>query len=679
MRALHREEDSGFDVGLELDEERERETEEPFPSALRGSLEATFGADLGDVRVHHGGDASRRVEEEDAHAFARGNDIFFGAGEYRPGTAEGDHLIAHEAAHVVQQRGGSATVQRKGRTPDASAAEHEADRAADLAVARMHGGAASGERMASLGPASSGQVMHKKKQKPANEKKGPDEKTLLQVSQALGDILISHKSAQHTGEYQLALQYLEWGTLESSPYSVDERLDFLKAATTMLAPVFTAMRSEQRWLSWLQSARIETRIADKRAELNKQKAAARVEGVTLGAATGPGAIDPTAPNGVDAEAKKARQAITLYLKTASIVSNLSNTLVGAGAPDLEEAVGKVEIAHAKGAMTLGALNDSLTLALGLLELTDDEFWQKQKDIGADPALHYVKSKLELINAVGGLLNAGLGVVCKSGRLIALRYGKHEIAQRFEMLGGAGTVISGALATVTFAHSLMVLVDSNASDQDKVDATFAAVGAGMELASIGFDIGGAEAVSAALGGAAASIATTYMLAKAAADMYWAARTGIVNLQIGGVFTTMAQDSASMVRATERLVATSVLLDTEEDEEQKVALAQLQKEQARSLGSAIDWFLERARVYKWDFGAANRVASYRTLREIFEPHQQHAGKRDPQEVLVAATEITNQIAWCFENAHHIVKVEAGGGGLDTLNQVIEEERKEKEKKR
>jgi hypothetical protein len=33
-----------------------------------------------------------------------GNDIFFGKSQYQPFTQEGQHLLAHELTHVVQQR-----------------------------------------------------------------------------------------------------------------------------------------------------------------------------------------------------------------------------------------------------------------------------------------------------------------------------------------------------------------------------------------------------------------------------------------------------------------------------------------------------------------------------------------------------------------------------------------------
>jgi len=65
-----------------------------------------------------------------ARAFATGTDVYFAKGEYNPGSADGDKLIAHELAHVVQQRGsavsGPLTVSEPGDTM-----EREADAVAD--------------------------------------------------------------------------------------------------------------------------------------------------------------------------------------------------------------------------------------------------------------------------------------------------------------------------------------------------------------------------------------------------------------------------------------------------------------------------------------------------------------------------------------------------------------------
>jgi hypothetical protein len=64
-----------------------------------------YGQPLGDVRVHHDDHAAALSRAVSARAFTVGSDIFFGAGEYQPDSSGGRELLAHELAHVVQQRG----------------------------------------------------------------------------------------------------------------------------------------------------------------------------------------------------------------------------------------------------------------------------------------------------------------------------------------------------------------------------------------------------------------------------------------------------------------------------------------------------------------------------------------------------------------------------------------------
>jgi hypothetical protein len=101
--------------------------------AVADRLEPMLGGGLGDVRVHDGPEAALLARAVSARAFTVGNDIFFGAGEYRPGTADGDRLVAHEATHVIQQRGAPASGPLTVTNPG-DALEHEAEAIArDLA------------------------------------------------------------------------------------------------------------------------------------------------------------------------------------------------------------------------------------------------------------------------------------------------------------------------------------------------------------------------------------------------------------------------------------------------------------------------------------------------------------------------------------------------------------------
>jgi outer membrane protein OmpA-like peptidoglycan-associated protein len=75
-------------------------------------MEARFGADFSAVRVHDDARAAESARAVDAHAYAVGSDLVFGAGRYAPGTASGDRLLAHELAHTLQQGGVARRLQR---------------------------------------------------------------------------------------------------------------------------------------------------------------------------------------------------------------------------------------------------------------------------------------------------------------------------------------------------------------------------------------------------------------------------------------------------------------------------------------------------------------------------------------------------------------------------------------
>jgi hypothetical protein len=105
---IQRERAPSLQPGAELDVEAAvraaRRGGEPLPGALRSYFEPRFGHDLGNVRVHAGGEAADAARAVQARAYTVGGDIVFGAGQYAPGTEAGKRLLAHELAHVVQQR-----------------------------------------------------------------------------------------------------------------------------------------------------------------------------------------------------------------------------------------------------------------------------------------------------------------------------------------------------------------------------------------------------------------------------------------------------------------------------------------------------------------------------------------------------------------------------------------------
>ena len=102
-------------------------------ASLDPGVASRLSEDLGnlsDVRVHTDNTADRLNRSVSARAFATGTDVYFAKGEYNPGSADGDRLIAHELAHVVQQRGASASGPLSVSQPG-DAMESEADHVAD--------------------------------------------------------------------------------------------------------------------------------------------------------------------------------------------------------------------------------------------------------------------------------------------------------------------------------------------------------------------------------------------------------------------------------------------------------------------------------------------------------------------------------------------------------------------
>ncbi len=75
----------------------------PLDPSTRRFMEARFGHDFSRVRVHADGKAAVSAQAVNARAFTVGRDVVFGPGEYAPGSQEGQRLLAHELAHVVQQ------------------------------------------------------------------------------------------------------------------------------------------------------------------------------------------------------------------------------------------------------------------------------------------------------------------------------------------------------------------------------------------------------------------------------------------------------------------------------------------------------------------------------------------------------------------------------------------------
>jgi hypothetical protein len=76
---------------------------QPLSASVRALLEPRFQHDFSHVRVFTDPAAATLASVLNARAFTFGSDMVFGRSEYSPMTISGQHLLAHELTHTIQQ------------------------------------------------------------------------------------------------------------------------------------------------------------------------------------------------------------------------------------------------------------------------------------------------------------------------------------------------------------------------------------------------------------------------------------------------------------------------------------------------------------------------------------------------------------------------------------------------
>ena len=105
-----------------------------LPIDVQAKMESAFSVDLADIKIHPNSDYASQMQ---ALAMTKGNEIFFAPGKFHPTSRQGQKLLAHEIAHVFQQRQGrvSPTTQLNGTSiNDNAVLEREADQVGQAVV-----------------------------------------------------------------------------------------------------------------------------------------------------------------------------------------------------------------------------------------------------------------------------------------------------------------------------------------------------------------------------------------------------------------------------------------------------------------------------------------------------------------------------------------------------------------
>jgi len=98
----------------------------PLEPGVRREVAAQYGADFPIVRIHADGNAAALAGNVQADAFTRGDDVYFGAGRFDPGTVTGRALLRHELGHVLQQRRGEVSAYAGRLVPENHESEKQA-------------------------------------------------------------------------------------------------------------------------------------------------------------------------------------------------------------------------------------------------------------------------------------------------------------------------------------------------------------------------------------------------------------------------------------------------------------------------------------------------------------------------------------------------------------------------
>jgi hypothetical protein len=211
----------------------------PLEGSAQSRMESVFGRSFTGVRVHADTSEASRLS---ARAFAVGNQIGFAPGEYQPGTMEGDALLAHELAHVAQQREGPGSE---------AAAEKDANRSAVHAVIGLYG---SRSKSRSASPALSTGLRLSRCSSGPKRYKWKDEKLKKMVDDELtgAEEIYATVSARTPARLQEALKDLEegrrdyvkvFGTMEPSAEGYTTLDDAIKKLDTVVSLLYrdTAM------------------------------------------------------------------------------------------------------------------------------------------------------------------------------------------------------------------------------------------------------------------------------------------------------------------------------------------------------------------------------------------------------------------------------------------------------
>lgn len=637
----------------------------PLPDELRGRFESSLGGDLSGVRVHTGAASASAAESVGARAYATGQDIHVGAGEYDPSSKDGQHLLAHEVAHTVQQ-GNASTAQPQAKlevSGPADSHEQEADRAADAMIVGTP------TQVSPVSAASCSATHMQLKPAASGAGRGDIEKRKrIEVLDAEATLLAAADVVQHERaklipsaprQFQPSLRVLYdavTGQRDKEKLSGADRVMYLDAAMVSLEPAISIYRQKAEGATWL-NEQLMTPVASLRSSARFQRAMDRVDdSIRIGDKTieMPGDDKPHEQGAILREELK-KLVPTMQLINEQLIRGFHDTIHH----EAQAMIGGHAHGNTLGPGTLVDLAGALMVADAYLVMSDEEFKHHLNNIhgfwnGVSTYSEFVKAVAEF---AGGAMMTTAAYAAAMSKTMGNTAGYTACAG---LARSAGLVFGNIVAGIEIVHGIAVLFDSHATRQQKIDA-------GVSVSSGAAWFAGMRAGGAALGTAASSvILATYAEIKLMAHLYWEASVGLTVGLMGPAFARVQRDGNALAISADQLAKVGGLISQENDPSMKEDLTRVHAVLLKRLGQDLDSFISDSapQALDADGGIASYPGSHKILSELFAPIAQFKGATTEETIVRGAHLALEKITWCLTHAGEIVVGSAKGNHLDDV---------------
>jgi hypothetical protein len=227
-----------------------------------------------------------------------------------------------------------------------------------------------------------------------------------------------------------------------------------------------------------------------------------------------------------------------------------------------------------------------------------------------------------------------------------------------------------ISVIEIVRGSVVLMDSNASRQKKMDA---AVGVSSNtLWLVGAKVGSIGAMASSI-----AIALGYAELKLALTAYWETSVAINEGVMRLAFEALQRDGNDLAQDSERLNKVQELIAGEKDQSKRDELHRVEKVLVDRVGGHVDYLLNDLAPRGFESGIARHPGAYPILVEIFSPLKGFRGAREKDKVMAAAKLALERLAWMFNHAEDVIVSTVKRQSLGEVKRDIEK-RESAEKK-